>query len=144
MDEKKLWKYIKRNSKSSYQALVNNNKPDNIIANKGLKEGEIAIRHGGEYNGFAIRALENIKPVLTNLRIAKAIKLLSKGNIQGAITVLRIIEETRIEGIGLLYGLLKIWLHKNEIPIPNEYIKKAINIKSRKIIEWIDSNVYSP
>ena len=145
MDETKLWKFIKSNTKASFKSYVDeNNKPFNTIANKGLKEGEIAIRYGAEYSGFSIKALEYIKPILTSLRVSKAVRLLSEGNIQGAIVVLRIVNEVREEGIGLLYSVLKFWLEKNSIPIPNEYSKKAIEIKSNKLLKWINSHNYAP
>ena len=145
MDEKVLWKYIKNNTKSSYTASEDEDgNLYNDICNKGLEEGQIAVRHGGEYNGFAIKALEYIRPVLTNLRVSKAVRMLSEGNVQGAIVVSTIAEDVVKEGIGLLYAVLRKWLEINEIPIPNEYNTKAIPIKSKKINDWIEAYSYSP
>jgi len=145
MDEKVLWKYIKKNTKSSYTASEDENgNLYNDICNKGLEEGQIAIRNGGEYNGFGIKAVEYIRPVLTNLRVSKAVRMLSEGNVQGAIVVLTIAEEAGKEGIGLMYSVLKKWLEINEIPVPDEYEKKAIPIKSNKIKDWIEAYSYSP
>lgn len=145
MDEKVLWKYIKNNTKPSYTASIDEDgNLYNDICNKGLEEGQVAVRNGGEYNGFAIRALEYIRPVLTNLRVSKAVRMLSEGNIQGAIVVLTIAEEAVKEGMGLMYAVLKEWLEINEIPVPDEYEKKAIPIKSKKIKDWIGAYSYSP
>lgn len=146
MDEKILWKIIRKKSKPSYQTVVDynkNKKPINNVANKGLKEGEIAVRGAGEYNGFSIKALENIKPLLTDYRVSKAVKLLSQGNIQGASIVLRINDKVQAEGLGFLYGVLKLWLERNGIDIPNEYIKKANEIKSVETLEWLNLMTYS-
>ncbi len=151
MDEKKLWIFVKNNAKPSYKAILDDkNKPANVVANKGLEEGEIAVRGGAEYNGFGIRALEYIKPILTNLRISKAIKKLSEGNIQGAIKVLRIEKEVQTPagsmygGLELMYGVLKIWLENNNIKVPNEYIKRASIIRDQKLLKWINSMSWSP
>jgi hypothetical protein len=145
MDEKKLWKYIQKNTKASFQAVYDdNNKLLDIIANKGLDEGQIAVRGSGEYDGFSIRALENIKPILTDSRVSRAVKFLSDGDIQSAVAVLRIVEETREQGLGFMYYVLKTWLEKNEIPVPEEYNKKAVAIKSQKVLDWILSGSFSP
>jgi superfamily II DNA or RNA helicase len=145
MDEKNLWRYVLKNAKPSYQAsLDEKGKPYKSIANKGLKEGEIAVRGGSEYANFSIKALEDIKPILTDRRVAKAIKLLSVGNIQGTIKVLRINNEVNKEGTGLVYAILKKWLEINNIEVPDEYNKKAIDLKSSSIKNWIYSYNYSP
>ncbi|AYV81014.1 MAG: DEAD/SNF2-like helicase [Harvfovirus sp.] len=145
LSEKKLFRYIKKNTKPSFQAhLDRDGKLINNIANKGLKEGEIAVRHGQEYNGFALKALEDIPPLLTDLRVSRGVQFLSEGNIQSAIAVLQIVEEVREHGLGLMYSVLKMWLELNEIPVPSEYVNKAIPIKSQKLLEWIDSVGWSP
>ncbi|AYV78574.1 MAG: DEAD/SNF2-like helicase, partial [Edafosvirus sp.] len=145
MDEKKLWKYIKKNAKPSYQADYDDNgKLINNITNNGLNEGEIAVRGGGEYTGFSIKAVEFIKPLLTDARVSRAVKFMSEGDLQSAIATLQIVHEVREQGLGLLYGVLKMWLEDNEIPVPNEYMKQAIPIKSQKMLDWINSAPYSP
>src|SRR5271166_590729 len=66
IDENKLLNQIKKNTKPSYQAIYgDDDKLENNIANFGLNPGEIAVRYGNEYNGFSIRAIEEIKPILT-------------------------------------------------------------------------------
>ncbi|AYV84138.1 MAG: DEAD/SNF2-like helicase [Hyperionvirus sp.] len=145
MSEKKLFRYIRKNVKSSFEAHVGGDgKLVNNIANRGMKEGDIAVRGGKEYTGFSIRALEEIKPLLTDLRVSRAVKFLSKGDIQSGIAVLQIVDEVRENGLGLLYGVLKMWLELNEIPVPTEYINKAMVIKSKELLQWIDSVAWSP
>ena len=145
MDEKKLWKHVRRNAKPAFKAFIdNNNKPANIIANKGLKSGQIAVRGSGEYNGFAIKALEDIKPILTDLRMSKALKRLTRGDIQGAVAILRLNEEVIEGGLGVLYGVIKQWLDKNDIPIPSEYSQQALIIKSSKLQNWVLATTFSP
>jgi hypothetical protein len=143
--EKNLWKFVKDNSKPAYQTVYDDqdNEIENI-ANKGLVVGESAIRAGKEYNGLTLKALEDIKPILTDHRVSRAIKYEAAGNIQKAIAVLRIIDEVYEHGIGLLYGILKLWLEINDISVPGPYINKAIKIKSNKIINWIESDTWSP
>lgn len=145
IDEKTLSKYAKDKAKPSYNAHVDDNgKLFNDICNNGLEMGQIAVRSGGEYNGFAIKATEYIRPVLTNIRVSKAIKMLSEGNIQGAIVVLTIADEVMRDGIGVLYAILKKWLEINDLEVPNEYIKKANNTLDKKLLEWVNTNSYAP
>ena len=145
MEEKKLWKFIKRNTKPGYQASVTDEgKPVDNVANQGLEMGRVAVRGSGEYNGLAIRALEDIKPCLTDLRVSKAVRLLSEGNIQGAIIVLRISDEVMSNGIGLLYGVLKRWLEQNELPMPTEYANKAIELADTRLARWVGAVSFAP
>lgn len=135
VSEKDLAKLILTDSKKSFKAKKDNNdKLLNNIANNGLNINEIASRTTlGEYSGFTIQALEIIKPLLTDVRVSKIINLLSKSNIKSAINVLNI----KNCNVGTLYEILRIWLDKNDLPIPNEYLTKASKIDDPKIIKWI-------
>lgn len=147
MNENELWKLIKKKTKPSYLAPTDENgKPLNVIANKGLKENEIAVRYGAEYKDFSIKAKEYIRPIITDLRMSKAIRKLSEGNIQGAIKVLRIEKEvqSRPNGINFMYGIIQLWLNKNEIESPPEYQNKAIKITEPYYVDWVNSGTYSP
>jgi len=145
MEEKALWKFVKNNTKPSFTAhMGDDGKMYNTVGNKGLREGEIAFKDGGEYNGVAIKSLEEIKPILTNLRVAKSIKKLSNNDIQGCVATLRIVDEVREYGLGIMYEVLKIWLEKNEIVVPNEYLSKATKITSDKLLNWITLYRYAP
>ena len=79
-----------KNAKKSFQTSMENNKKYNNIANYGLKIGEVATRkREGEYSGFAIKALETIKPLLTNHRVSKAVKMYEQNNdLESAINLL--------------------------------------------------------
>ena len=141
INEKNLIKYIDQNTKASLRASYDDNgNLSSNVANKGLNVGEIAIRGKGEYGGLAIRALEYIKPILTDQRIIRAIKHLITGDMQKAIGVLRLNEEVYDQGIGIVYAVLKRWLENNVMPVPKEYTDKAITIKSKRFIDWIDSS----
>jgi hypothetical protein len=158
VSEKELISYIEQNTKATYRASYDDDgKLDNNIANTGLSSGQIAIRGGGEYNGLEIRATEDIKPLLTDARVIRAIKHLIAGEIPKAIGVLRLNEEiyeysasnpNDQNGLGLLYSTIKYWLERNDIPVPKEYTDKAIDITSnnkfKKLIEWIESYIWSP
>ena len=71
--------------KKSYIARRDqNNKPHNNVANKGISKNGIAyVNREGEYSGFTIQVLENTKPLLTDIRISKAMKFIDKSNIYG-------------------------------------------------------------
>lgn len=139
MAKNTLWKDVLGNSKKSYNARVDeNNKPVKNVANFGLPKNGVAVRMGeGEYTNFTVKVLEKVKPLMTNVRVSKAIKFLSKNDIQSAIRVLNLDDEVQDEGLGILYEVLRIWLEKNEFPVPEEYLTKAKPIKSTKLKKWI-------
>ena len=135
----KLWQLVLTDSKKSFQARKDDSgKLLNNITNNGLKKDGIAIRlRDGEYTDFSIKVLEDVKPLLTELRVSKAIKMLDENLIQGCIRVLNIDNEVNKYGINLIYSILKIWLEKNELTVPQEYINNAIKIHSEEINKWI-------
>lgn len=118
MDYKTIIQQIKTSTKKPFKAKVNDdNKLINIVANYGLSRGGIAIRNKGEYNGFA----------LTDRRIIRVIKALSKNDIHKAINILNINQEIQ-ENINILYEILCLWLEKNDIEIPTEFSNKRCHI----------------
>ena len=151
MSEKILWKNILKYTPKRYKARVDEKgKPVNNVANFGMNIGDTAkIRRNGEYTGFAIMALEKIKPLLVDFRIARAIKFLADNSIQEAINTLYLKNEVKKFGIGVLYKVLQIWLNKhtpqfsnNEnktkyIFTPQEYINKAIDKLPQDIEKWV-------
>ena len=124
--EKDLVKIILKETKKSYQARKDSKgKPIQNIANYGLKKDGIAVRaNDGEYSGFSVQVIDEVKPLLTDFRVANAINKLSENNIQGAISILNISSEVEKFGIGIMYEIIKIWLEKNDLPIPEEYQTK--------------------
>lgn len=145
IDEKSLIKYIEKNTMVSFQASYDDSGSLTAnVANQGMNPGDLAIREGGEYNGLVIRALEEIRPILTDQRVLRAIKHLITGDVQKAIGVLRLNEEVYESGIGIVYGVLKRWLENNHMPVPKEYIDKAVPIKSERLSDWIDSYNWAP
>ena len=135
----KLWQDVLINSKKSFQARKDDSgKLLNIITNNGLKKDGIAIRtRDGEYTDFSVKVLEDVKPLLTEIRVSKAIKMLDENNIQGCIKVLNVENEVNVYGINLIYSILKIWLEKNELSIPQEYVNNAIKIECEKLNRWV-------
>ena len=134
-----LYKEIIEKTKKSFRAKTNEkNKPFNTIANFGLKKGGMATRiRDGEYTNFSIKVLDDVKPLLTDFRILKAVKMLAENNIQGIIQLFNIESEINQYGINLIYSILKKWLEKNEINVPQEYINFSFEIESEQINEWI-------
>ena len=98
------------------------------IANFGLPVYGIAqLEREGEYNGFGIQAIEEIKPLLTETRILKALKFLRDDDLDlsKAINELHLENETVKYGTNIIYYVLEKWLRKNKINIP-EKIEKLI------------------
>lgn len=138
----KLYQLVLSNSKKSFQAKKDDNgKQYNTIANNGLKKDCVALRsRDGEYTDFTIKVLEDVKPLLTDIRIARAIKILEENDIQSSIKVLYLENEVIKHGINIIYSVLKLWLEKNEINIPHEYKDKAIDITNdefKELKKWI-------
>jgi hypothetical protein len=81
--------------KSRLKAKVDkNNKLINNVANNGAKIGDCAIMsRNGEYNGFSIKFLENVHPLLTYRRINIALNYYKNEQIEDTIRALCIYEE---------------------------------------------------
>jgi len=128
-----------KETKKSYQARKDNKgKPINNVANYGLKKNGVAIRaNDGEYSGFTIQVLEEVKPLLVDFRVANAMNKLSENNIQGAISILNLGNDVKNYGIGIIYEILRIWLEKNELFVLEEYKTKAIKITDKNLNKWI-------
>ncbi|QKF94375.1 helicase/uvrB [Fadolivirus algeromassiliense] len=141
----KLWQIVLSNSKKSFNAKKDDNgKLYNTIANMGLKKNGIALRaRDGEYTDFTVMVLEDVKPLLTDHRISKAIKFLEDNDIQSCIRVLNIDNEVIEYGTNIIYSILKLWLEKNEINVPQEYKDKTIDI-NEKIKKWINTTRSDP
>lgn len=123
----RLIKDVKNLTKSSFRARKdnNNNEADNL-ANKGCAKGTVVyVKREGDYKGFTIKMLEDVKPLITDNRIVRALKKLNEENIQGAVAILNIKDEVRSKGVSYLYSFIKYWLEKNEIEPTKEIINHA-------------------
>jgi hypothetical protein len=79
-------------SKKSYRARKDESgKLVKNIANFGLKKYEKAyVKRNGEYHNFTVQALNDIPPIITDVRIKKALKFIDKFNYEDAAKVLNI------------------------------------------------------
>lgn len=139
ISEKDLISYIEEHTKATYQAVYDDDgKLSNNVANNGLTQGQLAIREGGEYNGLIIRATEEIKPILTDVRVIRVIRHLMSGVLRLNDEIFEHIASNPNDRIGLgltlTYSVHKYWLEKNDIPVPKEYEDTAIEIKSKNMI----------
>ena len=102
-----FWKNVLSDTKKSFSARKDiKGKLYRNVANYGLKKGDVAVRdRGADYNGFTIQADEDIKPLLTNVNISKALKFLSEENFQGAIKVMSIQNEVKKYGLDVIYSV---------------------------------------
>lgn len=126
----KLWQEVQTNCKKSFRARRDEkNKLINNVANYGLKIDDVCVRmRDGEYTDFGIKALENMRPLLTDYRISKAIKFLDENNIESATRVLYLDNEVKSYGVNVIYSVIKEWLVKNDIDVPSEYINNAFEL----------------
>jgi hypothetical protein len=102
------------------------------VANLGLSRGQVAARHrgeGGDFNGLAIRVLEPVRPLLTNVRVAEALESLLVENAPGAIAKLCLRDEVNANGLGQLYGVLELWLEKSGIDVPESISSKSEEVQ---------------
>jgi len=150
----KLIKNIKRYTKPSYIAgRDENRKLHKDISNFGLTIGQIAVREGGEYNGFTIRAEENMRPILTDERIIRAIEFMREEKLLEASQVLHL-NEIRDFGLDLVYYVIVKWLERNDLEIPLELkSKNTLSNKNKeflndnnfiKLHQWINTKRYDP
>ena len=123
---------IYKNSKKSYIARIDDKGiPIKNIANFGLPINNIAKKCNGEYNGFAIKALEPIYPLFTNINVVRSIEQLEKDNINAVCDILNLQKEIQEYGLSVLYWAIVIWLLKNELQIPELYLNKYNEIEKK-------------
>jgi len=148
MENKTLWKDILTNSKKSFHARCDeNNKPFYTAANFGMTKSQSCyIRREGEYTNFTVKIHETIKPLLTNIRVSKAVKFLQDNDVNSACKVLNIDDYVQKYGINILYYILKEWLTINNFIVPVEYTNNGNLIKDvdLKIINWIKTTRSDP
>ncbi|BBM86832.1 DEAD/DEAH box helicase [Candidatus Uabimicrobium amorphum] len=144
--EKELALAVQKNTKPTYRAAMMDGKPIHDVANKGLKKGQVAIRmRNGEFHGLAVEALEDVKPLLNDVNVAKAILFLAENDTNSAMSVLNLQKEVQqSQNIGIMYEALKIWLQKNDFPVPPEYAKQAREIKCEKLRKWVLQSRHQP
>ena len=130
---------ILTNCKKSFCAKMDDkNKPHKTAANYGGNKGDTFVRtKEGEYTGFSVKLLEDLKPLLTNRRIIKALNKLSTNNIQDCIKILNLNDEVIKYGISIIYSVIKEWLMINNINVPLE-IENNITVKlNEQLVTWI-------
>jgi hypothetical protein len=147
----KLIKEIKNKCPPSLQAdYDDDNKLIKNVANYGLQIGQMAIRDGGEYNNLTIMALENIKPLLTNYRIIKALEFIKEEKLFEASRVLNIDDFTQKYGFNVVFYVIWKWLQKagfDSDDIPVEFKKNIIDIKKKdfeSLNKWVNLSRADP
>jgi hypothetical protein len=116
------------------------------IQNKGLKKGQCAVRHKtGDYHQFAIRAEEDIPPLLTPLRVVPAIEALEQNDMAAAADWLTVKPEFDQHGESVVFAALCLWLKRNDIDPPHEFVSGMQNatlsdsLKKRLLLTRTDS-----
>ena len=134
-----LWDVILKDTKASFKARVDEKgRLCKNVCNFGMKVGDIATRKSiGEYTDFSIEALEEIKPLLTDVKISKAVKLLLEDEINSVINILHIDNYVKKHGIDVIYYIINTWLRKNEIDVLPEFNSKEPKIKDDDLDKWI-------
>jgi Mimiviridae putative helicase len=122
--------------KKSYEARTDSNGvPVQNIANFGLKKGgRASLERGGEYSGFAIEVLENVRPLLTNYTMKFILDNIDNHD--------KIVKHFYLEKYYVKYReklidyIVKIFYEINDIILP-KFINKDIKIKDSEIDTWI-------
>jgi len=140
--------------KSRLKAKVgDNNKLINNVANNGVKIGDCAIMsRNGEYNGFSIKFLENVHPLLTDRRINIALNYYKNEQIEDTIRTLCIYEEyvKSNKNRDVIDFVLCQWLNKADINLKENnlgFIKNVDKIDDcveKKLLERVHTVSSSP
>lgn len=102
------------------------------IANFGIKKNGIAmVERNGEYHGVTFQILEDIKPLLTNLRIANALQNVDVGDIISAQHTLNVNSPDEV------YYVMYKWLEKYKFIIPDNIKKNYKKIKNPELDHWM-------
>lgn len=100
------------------------------IANVGCEKYSILqVGRNGEYYGFSIKVLENIKPLFTGNNIINAIKLLVNEDYDSIIRLFDIKEEFLAHGYDIIYYVIFKWLNLCKINIDYTY-KLTFNVNT--------------
>lgn len=115
-----------KNKNGSFSAqLSKQGIPFPNIQNNGLKKGQCAVRHkNGGYHQFAIRAEEDIPPLLTQIRVVSALEALNRNDIAAAAEWLTVKPEFDQQGESVVFSALCLWLKENNINLPTELKKR--------------------
>lgn len=89
---------------------------DNVV-NYGLKRFEQAyVRRNGEYHNFTVEALDDISPIITDVRVKQALKLLKKFDYTEAAKMLCVYSWFAKFGNDVIKYALDRWLSNNNLP----------------------------
>lgn len=97
------------------------------VQNMGLPKGCCAVRHKqGAYHQFALRAEQDIPPLLTHLRVAAGVRAMEAGDWEGAAEAFTVREEFQKDGAGVVHAALCLWLDQNHIQVPDTHRNQAL------------------
>ena len=100
------------------------------IADLGCEKNSILqVKRNGEYYGFSIKVLENVKPLFTSNNIINAIKLLVNEDYNLIIKLFDIKEEFLVYGYDIIYYIIFKWLNLYKINIDYKY-KLIFNVST--------------
>jgi superfamily II DNA or RNA helicase len=100
------------------------------IADLGCEKYSILeVKRNGEYYGFSIKVLENVKPLFTSSNIINAIKLLVNEDYDSIIRLFDIKEEFLEYGYNIIYYIIFKWLNLCKININYKY-KLTFNVST--------------
>jgi hypothetical protein len=138
-----LIKKIDSETKSGQMAIYDdNNKLKRNVANYGLfKYGKAYVDRKGEYHGLGIEAQEEIKPLLTNYRIARGLTFMSETNLQSAVKVLQLDEYYVLYGDDCIHYVISEWLKNNDFNVPS-IIEANKEINDKQLDDYISRNKY--
>lgn len=121
-------------SKSKNFDVEQSGKLTKNIANYGIKQNQHAmVCRKGIYYGLTVQVLEDLKPLLTNVRMSKVVQLLEQENIKLAQI------ELGVNDIKTVYYVSQKWLEKMEFPIPHYISDHYEKINDPLLDQWIFS-----
>lgn len=101
-------------------------KPFPNVQNLGLPAGQVAVRHKkGGYHQFAVRAEQDVPPLLTHLRVAEAVRSFEAGDLGAAAAWLTVKAEFEAHGLSIPAAALCLWLDIHTIPVPERYRRQS-------------------
>lgn len=118
---------------------------NNAVANIGGNKGDIIIndKKSSEYFGLSIELLEDLPPILTNVRIDRAIKFYKNNEIQNTINTLGLSEYVIKYDTDVIKYTLTQWCNINNIIVPAEFKTKKI-YNDKRLNEMINAGNNHP
>lgn len=135
---------IRTKCKRHYQTREDGNVMHSIITNTGIRPGQVAYRHKGDYQGIRVEALSHLFPLLTSSVVIQSLEAVQRQQYDLAMTLVR--ADTTLQYL----WILKTWLRVavNTLVSDEVIFSHSPDLEQWAVdngmIEWLTSDRHTP